>query len=262
MSDSEALGLDFLRSKVPLAAKSVISRIKRKNRQQKSLEEWRVIQISSFTGILIETAIDIVTAYRKKRLATVAWLARNLLELSVWIAYCTSSEDMARSFWNDTLKDVYGLAREWEKFDYVKVGYRREVLSQHIYQLFGATEAQEKIDETNERIASQCTGEQTLLSDDELSKMAAFLGEESIRDNYLRVKDAAAATGRADMFTMQNKYLSKFAHPTALLIHMPSTNDDNQPMDFFLDDAVYLAAECLALISAFEAAVFPKKIIH
>jgi hypothetical protein len=78
----------------------------------------------------------------------------------------------------------------------------------------------------------------------------------------LNVKDAAGSIGRAEMFAMQNKYLSKFAHPTALLIHMPPTNDDKDPLDFFLDDAVYLAAECIALASAFKAAVFPKDTTH
>jgi hypothetical protein len=106
MGDSEGAGLDFLRHIVPPAAKSVVSGIKTKNRQHRALEKWQVIQMASFMRILIETAIDIVTAYRKKRVATVAWLTRNLLELSVWIAYCTSSEDRARSFWNDILKDL------------------------------------------------------------------------------------------------------------------------------------------------------------
>jgi hypothetical protein len=92
--------------------------------------------------------------------------------------------------------------------------------------------------------------------------MAAFIGEETIRDNHLNVRDAAGSTGRAEMFAIQNKYLSKFAHPTALLTHLAPVDDENHPLGFFLDDAVYLAFECLALASAFEAAVFPKDTTH
>ncbi len=39
----------------------------------------------------------------------IAWLARNLLELLVWVKYCDSSEARAKEFWDDSIRDLYSL---------------------------------------------------------------------------------------------------------------------------------------------------------
>lgn len=39
----------------------------------------------------------------------IAWLARNLLELLVWVKYCNSSTARAREFWDDSIRDLYSL---------------------------------------------------------------------------------------------------------------------------------------------------------
>ena len=39
----------------------------------------------------------------------IAWLARNLLELLVWVKYCSSSQARAREFWDDSIRDLYSL---------------------------------------------------------------------------------------------------------------------------------------------------------
>jgi hypothetical protein len=39
-------------------------------------------------------------------LDTVAWRARNLLELSIWVAYCASSRERAKMFCEDAARDA------------------------------------------------------------------------------------------------------------------------------------------------------------
>jgi hypothetical protein len=262
MNESEDIKtLDFLRFTVRQHARSLASTVKKKNKQHKTLEEWRVNQITGFLRILRETSSDIATAYRKNRVATVAWLTRNLLELSIWIEYCTLSEKNARDFANDVIKDLYGLAGSMEQQDILKYRKSRDLLVQDIDRIFDSAEAKEEIDsftrDFDMKVASACDSE-AFLTDEQISAMAAIIGEEKQRlDKYLKVSEVAQSIGRT-VFTKQNKFLSKFAHPTALLICVPLGCDDLNPMSFFIQDAGFLAGDCMILLSAFIAETFPK----
>ncbi|HEX7360358.1 MAG TPA: hypothetical protein VF283_07685 [Bryobacteraceae bacterium] len=50
----------------------------------------------------------------KRRLVMpqMAWLNRNLLELDIWVEYATSSEDRAREFWEDSIRDAISLVTQ------------------------------------------------------------------------------------------------------------------------------------------------------
>ena len=50
----------------------------------------------------------------KRRLVMpqMAWLNRNLLELDIWVEYTTSSEDRAREFWEDSIRDAISLVTQ------------------------------------------------------------------------------------------------------------------------------------------------------
>jgi hypothetical protein len=263
MNDSEDVeGLEFLRSTVRLGAKSLSSIVKRKNRQYKTLEKWREDQIARFLRIFAETSSDIATAYRRNRAATVAWLTRNLLELSIWIEYCTSTEENALSFRNDAFKDLYGIARAWDQLDLLNSRRARDLLLENVDQLFDPTEAKEQVDsiiEEFERIVSELSDAEAFLTDDQVSTMAEATGVVTLRDNHLNVAEVARSIGRGDAFTKQNRFLSKLAHPTALLAHMP-TGDDYSAMEIFITDATLLAAECMLLLSAFVTEIFPKEV--
>jgi len=262
MSDSEDIKtLDFLRFTVRADAKSFTSTVKTKNKQYKTLEKWRVNQMTSFSRILGETSSDIATAYRRNRVATVAWLTRNLLELSVWIEYCTLSEENARKFANDTLKDLYGLAGSMEHVDILKYRRSRDLV-QSVGRIFDSAEAKENFYSVTEaldkKVASALSDSGPFLTEEQLLEMATIIGEKNLRDNHLNVTRVAESIGRGEVFTKQNKFLSKFAHPTALLMCMPPGCDDNNPMSFFIQDAGLLAADCMLLFSAFLAGIFPK----
>ncbi len=51
-------------------------------------------------------------AKRRGDLAVVAWLARNLVELRVWVEYCAMSEDNALEFSDDAIRDLVALNRK------------------------------------------------------------------------------------------------------------------------------------------------------
>jgi hypothetical protein len=97
VTSREAENLAVLQNMGDMAEKLVRS-IRINNGKAKKLTKWRERQITTFLKIVSDTSSDLIIAYRKKRLATVAWLTRNLLELSIWIEYCTSSEANGRSF--------------------------------------------------------------------------------------------------------------------------------------------------------------------
>ena len=262
VNDSEDIKtLDFLRFTVLSNAKSLASAVKTKNRQYKTLEKWREAQIANFLRTLGEMSSDIATAYRRNRVATVAWLTRNLLELSVWIEYCSLSEENARDFANDVVKDLSGLARSMEQQDILKYRKSRDLVVQSVCQIFDSAEAKEKIDsfteEFDRKVASACDSE-PFLTEEQCSKMAAIIGQESLKDDHRKVWEAAQSIGREGVFAKQNKFLSKFAHPTALLISVPFGRDDLSPMSFFMQDAGFLAGDCILLLSAFIAGIFPK----
>ena len=99
-------------------AKSLLSALKSNNRRLKRLEDWREHQVTGFLRILVETITDLVAAHKKNRVSTVAWLTRNLLELSIWSEYCAASESNSLSFFNDSLKDLYGGCAHWSKLTF------------------------------------------------------------------------------------------------------------------------------------------------
>lgn len=49
---------------------------------------------------------ELELAYSQRRLAAVAWLARNLLELAIWSEHCSLSKENAREFLLDAARDA------------------------------------------------------------------------------------------------------------------------------------------------------------
>jgi len=64
----------------------------------------------NFIQTLILSAADLKRAFVEKRITTLAWTTRNLLELSIWIDYCNLSEVHAKRFRDDAARDLYGLS--------------------------------------------------------------------------------------------------------------------------------------------------------
>jgi hypothetical protein len=125
------------------------------------------------------------TMSQEEALPAAAWNARNLLELWVWIKYCSASKQNAWRFHEDALRDAKGLSES------------------HIMvcKLFGI---QDDYEESRHKVISNIAFEQ--------------LGLDSVDKNYQKVEKAARNVDMGGIFQAWNVYLSKFAHPTAGLV--------------------------------------------
>src|SRR5437899_2188597 len=93
----------------PGTSLALIHFLKRKNRRSKRIPRWRVRQVQNFVVALNATAFELERARREGRTTTLAWSARNFLELSVWTEYCCASEENAKRFKEDTSRDLFGM---------------------------------------------------------------------------------------------------------------------------------------------------------
>ncbi|MBF0356394.1 MAG: hypothetical protein HQL43_14265 [Alphaproteobacteria bacterium] len=144
-----------------------------------------------------------------------AWRARNLLEISVWSSYCARSKENARVFYEDAGRDAVDLCK---------------VLSE-----WGKATSQENdwldpIEEAKLEISQRATAE----------------GIGSLDGPYKQVRKAASACGFGDHFNVHNKLLSKYAHPTAMLV-VASLDQEKQ---ILLKDMFY-SFGCMYFVGAF-----------
>lgn len=117
--------------------------------------------------------------------SAMAWHSRNLLEIFVWINYCLAKPEYARRFYEDAGRDG------------------AEVLDKFVK--WGATNADDNwINKASDSL-------------ERLKLRAIEQGIDNVTTRYLPVKDAANAINFDDYLIM-NKFLSKFAHPTAQMI--------------------------------------------
>jgi hypothetical protein len=121
------------------------------------------------------------------QISTIAWHARNLLEICVWAIYCTKSEENAKAFYEDAGKDGLDLIERLKKW--------------------GEETGQ------NEDWLNLCSnGMEDLKNNSKLRQIK--LSDSS----FTKVHDAAQKVGLISNFNISNKILSKFTHPTAFLI--------------------------------------------
>jgi hypothetical protein len=151
-------------------------------------EPWRLALTVDLAQSVERNCGELLETFGKDRLPTSAWIARNLLELWVWAKYCGVSKENAWRFHEDALRDVKGLVQ----------------LHQKISDSVG-------IENQTSAIAAQ-----------RIKDVAAEkLGLEDIDVNYLTAANASKADGvdLGGQFAPFNRSLSKFAHPTAGLVH-------------------------------------------
>jgi len=151
----------------------------------------------------------------KDDLALLSWRARNLLELSVWATFCAKDRNKARQFFEDVGRDASNLLNAFKKWG--------EATNQSPDWFQRGAEAR-----------------------DRLANAALLRGVESIDGQFTNVADAAEVIGIAHHFSLMNKLLSKFAHPTAMLI---LGNSEVRKMQ---KDSVF-ANGCLFFVGAFTA---------
>lgn len=135
---------------------------------------------------------NIIADNEKNDLSVIAYYSRNLMEISIWTAYCTKSKNHAHNFYSDLGRDSIDLLK-----NNLKVG----------------------VDE-----------EKTEIIKKNLIERAAKQNVNDIEKRFTRVRDAAKEIGIEELFVCSNKQLSKFSHPTALQIISPRTGKEAQEL--------------------------------
>jgi hypothetical protein len=156
--------------------------------QRKAWEPWRLALAIDLVEAINRNCGELLETFDKDRLPAAAWLARNLLELLVWVKYCGISRENAWRFHEDALRDAKGLMEA-----HAKCCFARGLVNN----------------------ISQNAAES-------LKKVAAEkLGLPEIDSAFLAVSQGAKAPGvdMGDEFGPFHRMLSKFSHPTAGLVH-------------------------------------------
>ena len=133
-----------------------------------------------FHAAIEENLQDLEGAMENGRIAPISWLTRNLLELSIWSAYCAQSEDNSKEFVLDSGRGVHDALNVPDGILSTNFSFRAA--------------REEAIKKTQED------------------------GFETLGESFTTVAAVAKKLGQGDTFKYWNKIFSKFAHPTALSI--------------------------------------------
>lgn len=155
-------------------------------------------------------------AGKEDDLSLLAWHARNLLEFSVWASYCAASDENTGRFYADAGRDGLDLLRSLGNWG-------------------------EKRDDDPEWAAQFAVAKGALVAS------AEEKGLGSLDDPYVKVRDAAKECGLQEHFAVTYKFLSKFAHPTALVL---LGNLDSKKQQ--VREAIY-GTGCVCFAGAFSA---------
>ena len=180
-------------------------------------EEWYTNLLTKLLIGVARICQDLLHTTNKEALPAAAWNARNLLEIWVWIKYCSVSRANARRFHEDALRDMFGMAESLSKM-HETAGVRND---------FEAAFREKATD------------------------VAAEWGIYAFDSNYLRVMEAAKSVGLDNWYGPCNAQLSKFAHPTAGLIIGILHQDEKIPdlQCVCTTVGVYFAGQCAIALS-------------
>jgi hypothetical protein len=148
---------------------------------------------------------ELQSAYSQRPLGSVAWLARNLLELAIWSEHCAASKENAKEFLLDAARDAC------------------DVL---------------KIPDGPWLHSSLEPTRQDLLEN-------AVADGFNIEQENTRALHAAQKLGRGEVFRHLNKAFSKYAHPTALAIFSADTDGEKALREKFFELGINLADSAL-----------------
>jgi hypothetical protein len=181
MQPDEALAT--LKIRFPWQSNELIKLIL-KRESENAIPNWRATQLIQFIGIMEWFAEDLKEAYEKKRIMTVSWVTRGLLEMFVWVQYCNLCEENAKRFFDDTARDFYGYCKALEKLN----------------------------------VGAQAGSVQSKSLSERFSESAVNDGILDVASAFTEVRAAAEEVGIGNYFASLNRIYSKLAHPTALAL--------------------------------------------
>jgi hypothetical protein len=222
-----ATAIAYLHGFFPLRAVYLGKALMKWNERDNVLEKWREQQIFKFIGLLTQNAEDLELGFNEKRVTKVAWAARNLLELAIWIDYCNLSDAHATRFRDDSARDLMGFSKAVQQLEIQRKGAPDPGLE-----------------------ASQ-------------TRLVAFakstLGVIGLDEDFTRVLKAAREVGREREFGALNKLFSKYAHPTSIALNSVVTVDaDSGIRGMFLRVGIELSTHALTTIRDDMAKHFPQ----
>ena len=158
----------------------------------------------TYAKILLALAHEIMTnyevaiqAHQAEQIQRMAWATRNLLELTIWSEYCGKTSDNSKRFYDDALRD-----------------------------LLGAVEAMDNassLTQKNPSMAQELAMFKTMIEKfkNQISDIAVRSGLPKLDKRYKDVGEAARELGeqQATAYKNVNVLLSKFVHPTAMMVN-------------------------------------------
>lgn len=152
-------------------------------------ETW---QVEVFGGLCFQvlsefSSLQKAHAADKADPSLLAWRARNLLELSIWSIYFSKNSDNARCLYVDAGRDAQDLLTTVENW-----GLTNDANADWVFAI--------KAGKLN------------------FSSQAISKGIQELDTPYMRINNVDNEIGIQTQFTVMNKFLSKFAHPTAMQI--------------------------------------------
>ena len=172
---------------IPRHAQTLLAALEEASHREKKLPAWRSQQILNFINAIRIYSEDLTDRYKNHRIDALAQTVRNLTEVCIWTQYCNLSEQHAKTFYEDCVRDMR------EMMEAVSALY---------------TSANGK---PEERLVSMIDG---------LRAVAAQSRFQDFDDGYKRVYDAAKEIGRLDAFKAMYKVGSKLAHPTSMSLNL------------------------------------------
>jgi hypothetical protein len=187
----------------------------------RSWEPWRLALTVDLVDAIERNCEQLLETMNNDRLPAAAWIARNLLELLVWVKFCSVSRENAWRFHEDALRDAKGLTDTHAK----SCG------------------------------AMGLADEDSAVAAERLQQVASEkLGLDDIDSDFLAVSKAAKAPNvdLGDRFGPFHKTLSKFAHPTAGLVHgiRHQAEACRHLQAVFTTQGVYFAAQSSLVLEA------------
>jgi len=180
-------------------------------------EAWQVQVLGALCAQNFSEYIALKKAYEdiESEASLLAWRARNLLEISVWSLYCASTKENARIFYEEAGRDVVNLYEAYTKW--------------------GETTSQDNDWLDPIKAAKQ-----------DIAARAASEGIESLEGAYKQVSKVAEECSIGQHFKPVYKKLSKFAHPTAMLI-MTTPNREQEKLNKYM----FYSDGCMSFTGAF-----------
>ncbi|MFZ0820725.1 MAG: hypothetical protein WAM91_11700, partial [Candidatus Acidiferrales bacterium] len=91
---------------IPRHGKMLLEALENVNQSPKKLPEWRTNQILNFISAVRINSDDLIARYKNGRIDALSQTTRNLMEVCIWIQYCNLSELHAKTFYEDSVRDV------------------------------------------------------------------------------------------------------------------------------------------------------------